>query len=184
MKPVINKLAKKIFNHNVTAGWWDNMDRCLFQTLQLVSTEIAEATEGERKDLMDDKLPHRKMGEVELADAMIRLLDLAGRYDWKYRVNVGSGITDYLNEYRDAGAASMHFCLTIQLARLGMNAHQFGTSNKTVEICYCTLVDMIQRCADYLGYDLWGALDEKFEYNKTRKDHTREARAAVGGKKI
>ena len=102
MKPVINKLAKKIFDHNVEAGWWDNMDRCLFQTLQLVSTELAEATEGERKDLMDDKLPHRKMGEVELADAMIRLLDLAGRYDWKYSDNVGNGLTDYLDDYRDA----------------------------------------------------------------------------------
>ena len=30
------------------------------------------------KDLMDDHLPHRKMMEVELADAMIRICDLAG----------------------------------------------------------------------------------------------------------
>ena len=34
--------------------------------------------EGDRKDLMDDKLPHRKMLEVELADALIRIHDLAG----------------------------------------------------------------------------------------------------------
>lgn len=34
--------------------------------------------EGHRKGLMDDKLPHRPMLEVELADAMIRILDLAG----------------------------------------------------------------------------------------------------------
>ena len=27
---------------------------------------------------MDDKLPHRKMVEVELADAVIRIFDLAG----------------------------------------------------------------------------------------------------------
>lgn len=44
----------------------------------LVVTEIAEATEGYRKNLMDDKLPHRTMVEVELADALIRILDLAG----------------------------------------------------------------------------------------------------------
>ena len=36
----------------------------------LIVSEIAEAMEGERKDLMDDKLPHRKMAEVELADAL------------------------------------------------------------------------------------------------------------------
>lgn len=46
--------------------------------LCLVHSEISEAMEGARKDLMDDKLPHRKMVEVELADAMIRIMDLAG----------------------------------------------------------------------------------------------------------
>lgn len=46
--------------------------------LMLVVTEIAEAMEGHRKDLADDKLPHRKMLEVELADAVIRAFDLAG----------------------------------------------------------------------------------------------------------
>ena len=40
--------------------------------------EVAEAMEGHRKSLMDDKLPHRKMIEVELADVVIRVADLAG----------------------------------------------------------------------------------------------------------
>src|SRR5207342_3868339 len=43
----------------------------------LIISEFAEAMEGERKDLMDDKLPHRKMAEVEIADAVIRMLDMA-----------------------------------------------------------------------------------------------------------
>lgn len=34
--------------------------------------------EGHRKGLMDDKLPHRPMIEVELADAVIRIGDLCG----------------------------------------------------------------------------------------------------------
>jgi NTP pyrophosphatase (non-canonical NTP hydrolase) len=46
-----------------------------------VHSEISEAMEGDRKDLMDDKLPHRKMREVELADAVIRIFDLAGAYE-------------------------------------------------------------------------------------------------------
>jgi NTP pyrophosphatase (non-canonical NTP hydrolase) len=45
-----------------------------------VHSEISEAMEGDRKDLMDDKLPHRKMREVELADAVIRIFDMAGAY--------------------------------------------------------------------------------------------------------
>lgn len=48
------------------------------EKFMLMVSEIAEAMEGERKDLMDDKLPHRKMAEVELADALIRIFDYAG----------------------------------------------------------------------------------------------------------
>lgn len=48
------------------------------QKLCLIHSEISEAMEGHRKGLMDDKLPHRKMIEVEFADAMIRIADLAG----------------------------------------------------------------------------------------------------------
>lgn len=48
------------------------------QKLMLTVSEVAEGMEGHRKGLMDDKLPHRPMIEVELADAVIRACDLAG----------------------------------------------------------------------------------------------------------
>jgi NTP pyrophosphatase (non-canonical NTP hydrolase) len=48
------------------------------EKLMLIVSEVAEAMEGHRKNLNDDKLPHRKMLEVELADAVIRIFDLAG----------------------------------------------------------------------------------------------------------
>jgi len=48
------------------------------QKLCLSHSEISEAMEGHRKGLMDDKLPHRSMLEVELADTVIRIADLAG----------------------------------------------------------------------------------------------------------
>lgn len=67
-------------------GWWNDPKtgeslkgkRNVGEMLCLVHSEISEAMEGHRKNLQDDKLPHRKMIEVELADAMIRILDLAG----------------------------------------------------------------------------------------------------------
>lgn len=66
-------------------GWWTNRDgspkeRNKGELLLLIISEIVEAGEGLRKDLMDDKLPHRKMVEVELADTLIRLFDFAGGY--------------------------------------------------------------------------------------------------------
>ena len=48
------------------------------ELLCLVHSEISEAMEGHRKLLPDDKLPHRSMLEVELADAVIRIFDMAG----------------------------------------------------------------------------------------------------------
>ena len=48
------------------------------EKLCLIHSEVSEAMEGHRKGLMDDKLPHRPMLEVELADAVIRIADLCG----------------------------------------------------------------------------------------------------------
>jgi hypothetical protein len=72
------------------AGWWTDLSTgkpaqentlCFSNKLMLVVSECAEAMEGDRKNLADDKLPHRPMREVELADAVIRIFDLAGAYN-------------------------------------------------------------------------------------------------------
>lgn len=68
------------------AGWWNNdliKNPLTFSNkLMLVVSELAEAMEADRKGLMDDKLPHRDGREVELADAIIRIFDLAGAYQF------------------------------------------------------------------------------------------------------
>jgi NTP pyrophosphatase (non-canonical NTP hydrolase) len=71
-------------SHEDNIQWWRDIHtgeplmRNRGELLMLIVSEIAEAMEGMRKDLMDDKLPHRKMEEVELADALIRIFDYAG----------------------------------------------------------------------------------------------------------
>lgn len=65
---------------SVANGWYKNEEiaKCVPIKLLLIHSEISEATEAFRKDLQDDKLVHRLGIEVELADAIIRIFDLAG----------------------------------------------------------------------------------------------------------
>lgn len=114
----LNDYAKE--SHNNNKKWWHDihtgevLKRNHGELMMLMVSEIAEAMEGVRKDLQDDKLPHRKMVEVELADCLIRIFDYAG-------------------------------------------AHNL---------------------------DLEGAYQEKSAYNKTRQDHSHEARKLANGKKF
>jgi len=86
---VLNALARDIYESNQEAGWWKDQSfgdltqqpivKFVVPTkLALVHSEVSEALEGFRKGLFDDHLPHRPMIEVEIADAIIRLLDIAG----------------------------------------------------------------------------------------------------------
>lgn len=75
------------------AGWWSDdpiTPETVAVKLALIHSEISEALEGVRKDKMDDHLPHRKACEVELADAIIRILDLAGALGY----DIGAAINE------------------------------------------------------------------------------------------
>lgn len=83
---MLNELSKRC--HEANTKWWQDpatgraITRNKGELLMLMVSEIAEAMEGERKDLPDDKLPHRRMAEVELADVLIRLFDYCGAYGY------------------------------------------------------------------------------------------------------
>lgn len=74
--------------HSANAKWWQDMttgarlERNKGELLCLIHSEISEAMEGERKNLMDDKLSHRRSAEVELADALIRIFDYAAAFGY------------------------------------------------------------------------------------------------------
>src|SRR3990167_1821278 len=170
----LNELA--IRTHAANRHWWRDpitelpLERHHGEMMMLVVSEIAEAMEGHRRGLMDDKIPCRSMLEVEIADAFIRMLDAAG-HDQPYRLlsarskylfhpanNVSSSLfnlvraVDDVRSYRDVQSYSMFFAT-------------------------------IEAFAANYDLDLLGAYYDKMAYNETREDHTAEARLAVGGKR-
>lgn len=170
----LNAFAAEV--HRDNAHWWHDpatgakLDRNMGEMLMLVVSEIAECMEGERKDLMDTHLPHRKMAEVELADAVIRIADIAGAkcYDIS-----GGG---HFDVPENKGHALSRLCRVTLKVTLTHSPKRRGDYLGWV-------VAAIEAYAKKHGYDLWGAVADKREYNKHRADHKPAARLAAGGKK-
>lgn len=170
----LNSRAAEV--HAANAKWWHDINtgerlvRNRPEMKMLIVSELAEALEGERKNKMDDHLPHRRMPEVEIADTYIRALDYAA----------GHGIAiDYWIVFKVS-----------LVAKVPENRGEalFGLS--TVVDC----IDSTEGISIFIGglyaycfafgYDLEGAYHEKMAYNATRADHSREERLKANGKKF
>jgi len=182
---VLNEWTTKIHQHNVDVGWWDN-NPSLLEKIMLIITEIAEATEGVRKDLMDDHLIHRKMEEVELADALIRTLDLGGRMELQLH---GEAHKDIIFDdeliYSNAAERHLSLCTTVTGLADRVRYYNDGGDRHTLDFQYSYLVVQHHRSRPTPGSrHRWLRWLEKFEYNKRRADHKRENRALENGKKF
>jgi len=164
----INEFCARV--HKLNAKWWTDLEtgqpikRNPYELLALVVSELSECLEGERKNLMDDHLPHRRMAEVEMADAYIRLADFAGGFD----MDLSHQWIVIWSVPESKGEA------------LFMIGQELGTWDWKI---HRAIVQIELYCEKH-GYDLFGAIEEKLAYNATRADHTHEARKLAGGKKF
>lgn len=171
-------LAVSIHQQNVEAGWWDEWPHKPDRhgtAMALVVSEFSESVEGARKDLMDDHLPQFKMFDVEIADATIRLLDLAGAYE----INMLQKRVSYSAEF--LGVDLRNKKNHLEAVWRGI-VHLTRSSYKEEQV-----VDGLGACfalAHRYEIDLERIVDAKREYNRHRVDHTRAARDAAGGKRF
>lgn len=106
----LNDYATQV--HIANIKWWSDLNtgkpiqRNVGELLMLCVSELAEAMEGHRKDLQDDKLPHRKMFEVEIVDCLIRLFDIGAGLNldleeaYKEKMAYNAQRADYKPEHR------------------------------------------------------------------------------------
>lgn len=94
----INALIHRAHINAISKGWWTERLKLMevseragmkefgvkavkSQLIALAASELSEALEGLRKDMMDDHLPHHTMETAELADVIIRCFDHAAAFD-------------------------------------------------------------------------------------------------------
>ena len=191
---VVTRLAKLCHQASFDAGWWSDiktgelMPPSVALKTVLIHSEISEAMEGDRKSLQDDKLPHRSMFEVELADTVIRICDIAGRLGRKfgsYFVSSGRQIAGEV--VGDIGE---------DLCRLHYHASKVWKEHRLLLTCGTDspmytgavlsvlgqLLYAVCETAQFYKIDLGGAVAEKMEFNANRPDHKIENRLKGGGK--
>ena len=79
----VNELSQEIHQTAKDKGWWES-DRNDGELLCLVHSEVSEALEALRAgNPPDDKVPEYTGAEAELADVIVRILDLSAARKWR-----------------------------------------------------------------------------------------------------
>lgn len=168
--------------------WWHDLrtgrllDRNGGELLMLMVSELSEAAEGDDHDLMDDKLPHRKMVEVEIADFEIRLFDFCGgfRLDLQAAFDRSVAFEPLLAVVHPVASTPALWRIARHVCD-GMEAHRKGKTEALV-MSLARALRMSHWLADTQGFDVPKARAEKLAFNAQRADHKPETRLAPGGK--
>lgn len=184
----LNAFAEEVHADNVRAGWWTDLHtgeslvgkRNAGELLCLVHSEISEAWHGRQNSLMDDKLPHRAMEEVEFADVLIRIFDIAGAYEFDLETAARGAYIETRGFLTTLTEAAQYADLHRHISE-GMEGYRKSNLGKAQRNLAIVILKVIVLCSRK-GYDLWGAIAEKRAFNASRADHKPENRRAEGGK--
>lgn len=174
----------------VTAGWWDDLQtgervkRSWGEVIALAQSETAEALEATRKNLNDDKLPHRKGMEVELADLAIRAGDTVEGFGFGEGVAYHFGAT--VGSANKVIARFERFSEVVAELNLTLSrAYESGRKEPDCSVLFfAILFNQLVAINKHFDLDIGGAIIEKLEFNANRSDHKRENRLLADGKQF
>jgi hypothetical protein len=182
----IDSLVNEIHGRNVAAGWWSDLAtgqrkaRNVGEMLMLSVSELAEVPESHHVlRRQDDKLPHRLMFEVELADCNIRLFDTAGGTE----VPLGTLCCKAMSKSFTAfgpWSPQWNDSMLLRPVRHLADAME-GRVKEYGEALTSAFLDVFA-IGIAAAMDVPGAIAEKLEFNASRADHKVENRMAAGGK--
>lgn len=179
----LNELIAACHGASKSAGWWNDLGTGLpidpllvaAEKIALCHSEVTEAFIADIGGSMDDKLQDRLGFEVELADVVIRCADLLGAlgeapYNGEPDPHIG-GTTQSLLEIHAYLSAALEALRKGRSPSMGL----------TYAIKLCLTVE-----SDSFGtpVDVMAAVHAKLAFNRTRLDHSLEARRATNGKRF
>lgn len=184
----INELVQRAHSNAVNKGWWDE-DRSFGEIINLIISEASEALEDYRKGnnpgniWYDRRLPEGGLQTVlkmeydtdkpcgipsELADIVIRICDVAGRYDWGTRLDEA-----YLNLQETTVATnqvdeSLPFAENLTIIQSWL-IDAYRAKSEPARITYLALaMEDTFRLASFYEIDMDKSITEKMAYNATR----------------
>lgn len=181
--------------------WWTDirtglpLDRDEGELFMLMSSEVSEALEGERKNLDDTKLPQFKMAGVEMADLCIRGIDYCTRRDLDVQ-DWYNDIEMYLDGHEKEDKIWIDAMLAIREddgAVVNRGALLWNLNKRLVDIervvvnqseGFAMLFALARVYCDLFDYPFEEAFVAKYEYNLGRADHKHENRIQDGGVKF